>query len=319
MCDNIRREHHTMDTSTDKQLRITSPWTMFGVALLLVALACITFYTRGLWLAKQHQKATSRMPEGNSSGELVVDADATADCRAKGVMDVNDVDSSTQPLSEREKAELLSAVSNMVSAYSNQDARAVRQHSANVLDFMDSKKHQVSAEMSAQTLEPIKRVLLDHFRVRKLCGDFNTAEELDAHFALDMEILSFVFEASLKRDLTIIDDSFELIALESAVNARRIYEQDSRNDMAAICVKWIGKWKERIDSEDGYARIKLKRSYLRDIKYWQNVRKSGSTGTYLTDEDIRSECYHAVELRGRLHGYTPKWISEYAPTEPKTR
>jgi len=298
-----------MEAFNDKRMKVATRKSEACIAtLLLFALSCFTLV---FLLSKQSQRDDSRMIADFRSAE----ADACADDGTKDEMSGDDSGTPIEPLSESEQAELFSAVSNIVSAYSNKDARAVQEFSAHVLDFIESKKQQISTEMCVQTLEPIKRVLLDHFCVRKRCGDFNTAEELEAHFALDMEILSFFFEASLKRDLTIIDDRFELIALQSAGNTRRIYEGDSRDDMLAVCDKWIGKLKERIDSENCYVRIKLKRSYLRDIEYWQNWRRSGSTGTYLTDEDIRRDCYHAVEFLGRLYGYTPKWIKEYEPLE----
>ena len=110
---------------------------------------------------------------------------------------------------EAERAELFSAVSNIVVAYSNNDARVVRDISSMIANFMGARGRRISAETCEHAFEPVRRALVDHFCVHKGCGDFKTAEELDERLALDMDLLLFVFETGLKWKTRIVNAHFE--------------------------------------------------------------------------------------------------------------
>ena len=242
----------------------------------------------------------------------VSDADA-GDLRAEP-----DPDVPVLPLGDTERAELFSAISNIVAAYSNNDARVFAEVSKSAWDFMSVRKRHIPLELCAQSLEPIKRVLVDHFCIRRRCSHFSKVAELDAHLALDTELLSFAIAVCLKWNAEIISPHLEGYALQLLALERRVYERESREDLVAVCDKWSAKWQENIDSENGYYRNVVRKCYLHVFDELKDIKAKDLMGAFETEEDARKASYSGIALFGRLYGYTPKWIKEYEPQEAQS-
>lgn len=312
-----------MCAPTDKRLKIISRRTVTGIALLLLfVLSCLALYIRGFWPAKQHQHTHSRMLVVAPSGELAVDANVNAEGCENDVVVGDDSGTPLPPLREQEQAALFAATSNLISACSNQDARAVRELSAYILDFMNRRTRQITAEVVTQVIGPIQQELAAHFRnpnAYKSFIDSKSAEELDARLGLEMNLVAFACAVNLEWKVGDIDAAIEGHPLSVISGLRNSCASESRDDMVVVCDKWIAKWQDRIDSEKGFYRCKLRETYLRGLEHIKNDRDQFRQGVYVSKEEWKQEVWQGVRDFGARFGYTPKWISEYAPVDSKSR
>ena len=299
-----------MGTSADK--RVIGMFRMRFMGLpFIFALLCLSLCMIWVDMQRGRQVDAGHDMAGHKCGfDISGDLDAEAVDVYAGFNPVGQ----ESALSNQERVKLFTSISNLVVAYSNSDAQALNEVSKSASDFMDDRMRHISAEICACALQPVKQVLVDHFLVNRRCGDSKTPEELDAHMSLDTELLMFTFKTSLKWDLHVIDDRFEGAVLAAIETAKCAYERESRDDMVQICDKWALKWRDQIDSSQGYGRIKFKRSYLRGLKKLESqFRNPDYLGSFITREDFQKDCYDAAKEFGRVYGYTPKWVSKYSP------
>lgn len=299
-----------MDTSADKRMTGFIRMRFIGMPF-IVALLCLSLCMIWVDMPKGRQVDVGHDMVGDKCGFVILD---DLDAEAVDVYAGLDPVVQEAELSDQDRTKLFVSISNIVVAYSNNDARALHEGSKSALDFLDDKRRHISAEICASAMQPVKQVLVDHFLVNRRCGVSKAPEELDAHMSLDMELLMFAFETSLKWDLHIIDDRFEGVVLAAIGMAQCSYERESRDDMVEVCDKWALKWREQIDSSHGYGRIKFKRSYLRGLRGLESqFRNPDYLGAFITREDFQKDCYDAAKEFGRVYGYTPKWVSKYSP------
>ena len=275
--------------------------------LLLIASCCVLYTYRSRFFAERRPHVALQLDCAKGYVDTTVDSSAHVDGSTSGMASGFDSGESVPPTSELDMPELRRAVSNMLSAYSNRDVRVVREMSQSAWSIMANQKQHITKEACTRIISPIRQALLDHYSTSHAnANDFKTNEHLDGYLDVDMEIMSFFASASREWDVWIASSFFEWYPLRLIDAYRKVYVRDKRTDMMSICDKWTAKWQERIDSGDGYLRNSIRSAYAKALPLIQSGK--------VPESEPRSSAYQCAMEFSKISGYTPKWISEYAPT-----
>lgn len=282
------------------------------VGLVLLALTCcVLFIAKSRSSTAMHSQAKSLFSDASRETEGAAGSSSRIEGGVPNAQPGGAGDH-VSSFGEAEMAELSCMVSAMLAAYSNREVRILRTTSRSVWNFMTSRKQQIPGEICMQIIAPVRQVLFDHYSMSHAdAADFQSSEELDAYLDSDMEQSAFFCDVSVEWHVFDSYSFFEWLPLRMIDGYRKIYVRDGRAGMVGVCDKWISSWHERIDSEAGYLRNSLKCSSEKALQF---VDPNGIQGN-----EIRASAYRCAKEFSKISGYTPKWISEYAPAGPKTR
>ena len=299
-----------MEPLADKRMNGIGTAVACMVGLVLLALPCgVLFIAKSRSSQTMHSQAKSLLSDPSRETEGVADSGSRIAGSLSNTQPGGEGDP-VPPFGEAEMAELSCMVSDMLSAYSNREVRILRTTSRSVWNFMTSRKHQIPGEICMQIIAPVRQILFDHYsKSHADAADFQSSEELDAYLDSDMEQTAFFCDVSVEWRVFDPYSFFEWLPLRMIDGYRKIYVRDGRAGMVGVCDKWIASWHDRIDSEAGYLRNSLKCSSEKALQF---VDPNGIQGN-----EVRASAYQCVREFSKISGYTPKWISVYAPTDPR--
>ena len=205
------------------------------------------------------------------------------------------------PPSEGEMREYERIVCEIVSAYSNQQAKLILER----VKKLPERFFELRGNDWNQAILPMKRAWFDGWSIGEPTMTFKTSEDLRTWLQANLTFAKAYGTMLSKAGKMDMLPAFDIWILTGLHAHKEKYVKACKRDYLDVTERFIAAWVEQIESESGFTR-----EYMR----WQNrslgrLVKEGKLTPAKLRQNIRC---NAWPLQKRC-GYTPKWLDEEFP------
>lgn len=205
------------------------------------------------------------------------------------------------PPTEAEMREYERIVCEIVSAYSNQQAKLILER----VKKLPERFFELRGNDWNQAILPMKRAWFDGWSIGEPTMTFKTSEDLRTWLQANLTFAKAYGTMLSKAGKMDMLPAFDIWILTGLHAHKEKYVKACKRDYLDVTERFIAAWVEQIESESGFTR-----EYMR----WQNrslgrLVKEGKLTPAKLRQNIRC---NAWPLQKRC-GYTPKWLDEEFP------